>query len=116
MKLKFILQASIGSAALIGASAVAVTSAWADSTGFDAIHSTIRVGKRVCFDGHSHGGSGQGPSRKAAELQAIQSWYSYTAGEYGSDWANIHKAIHTSMRCGASAGGWTCDVEATPCR
>ena len=116
MKLKSIFVASVSVTALVGATLALASSAMADSTGFDGIHGKIRVGNRVCFDGHSHGGTGHGASRKAAEMQAIHSWYGYTAGEYGSDWANIHKAIHTSMRCGASSGGWTCDVEATPCR
>jgi hypothetical protein len=90
-------------------------SALADNTGFDSIHAKQRVGGKTCFSGHSHNGNGAGATRKIAEMQAIRSWYGYTAGEYGSDWANINKAIGKSMRCSQS-GGWSCDVEATPCR
>ena len=95
---------------------VSATAAYADSTGFDSIHSTIRVGGKVCFADHSHGGSGAGPNRKVAEMKAVQSWYGYTAGEYGSDWANLGKAIRKSMNCSQGGGSWNCDVEATPCR
>ena len=105
----------VGLAAVALAGLLAVPAA-ADSTGFDSIHSKVRVGGRTCFDGHSHGGTGAGPSRKVAEMQAIQSWYGYTAGEYGSDWANINKAMGKSMRCSQSGAGWSCDLEATPCR
>jgi hypothetical protein len=95
--------------------AVSASVAIADNTGFDSIHSKIKVGGKVCFGDHPHGGSGVGATRQVAEMQAIKSWYGYTAGEYGSDWANINKAIKRSMRCSQS-GGWSCDVEATPCR
>ena len=90
--------------------------ALADNTGFDSIHAKIRVKGRMCFDGHSHSGNGSGSSRKAAEAQAVDSWAGFTAGEYGSDWAHIGKAIGRSMRCSQSSGGWSCDLEATPCR
>lgn len=111
-----IFRAGVVFGAVTAAIALTSASALADSTGFDSIHAKVRVGGRVCFDGHSHGGAGAGASRKVAEMQAISSWYGYTAGEYGSDWANINKAIGKSMRCGQSSGGWNCDVEATPCR
>ena len=88
----------------------------ADDTGFASIHALVRAGGRTCFADHSHSGSGAGANRQMAEMQAIRSWYSFTAGEYGSDWANINKAIRKSMRCTGPAGGWSCDVEATPCK
>ena len=102
--------------AVCAAMAMSSSTALADSTGFDSIHATMRVGGKTCFIDHSHGGSGNGASRQVAEAQAIKSWYGYTAGEYGSDWANINKAIKKSMRCSQSGGSWSCDVDATPCR
>ncbi len=90
--------------------------AFADNTGFDSIHSKVRVGTKMCFADHNHSGSGTGATRKIAEMQAISSWYGYTANEYGSDWANINKAVKRSMRCSPSGSGWSCDVDATPCR
>jgi hypothetical protein len=111
-----IMRATISIAILAAALALAASPAAADSTGFDSIHAKVRVGGRLCFADHSHNGSGSGASRKIAELQAVRSWYGYTAGEYGSDWANINKAWRRSMRCAPSGSGWTCDVDATPCR
>jgi hypothetical protein len=112
MKANHILTA----AALVAGLAFAAP-AFADSTGFDKIHSVVRIGGKTCFADHSHGGSGSGATRKIAEMQAVQSWYGYTAGEYGSDWSNINKAVKRSMRCAPAGGGsWNCDVEATPCR
>lgn len=102
--------------ALLAAGVAFAIPAHADDTGFSSIHSKRKVGAKTCFDGHSHNGSGSGPNRKVAELQAVRSWYGYTAGEYGSDWANINKAIGRSMRCAQSGGLWNCDVDATPCK
>jgi hypothetical protein len=112
MTLDIILKTSIACVAV----ALFCQPAFADSTGFDAIHSKIRVGGKMCFDGHSHGGSGQGATRKIAEMQALKSWYGYTAGEYGSDWSNINKAIKRSMKCSGGGSSYSCDVEATACK
>lgn len=90
--------------------------AQADNTGFDSIHSQVRIAGKTCFADHSHSGSGTGPNRKAAEAEAIKSWYGYTAGEYGSDWAHIGKAVKKSMNCSQNSASWACDVDATPCR
>jgi hypothetical protein len=109
---QFILPTIIACVGLIAVSA----SASADSTGFDSIHSQMRVGKKTCFVSHSHSGSGSGATRKIAEMQAISSWYGYTAGEYGSDWANINKAVKRTMSCSGGGSSYTCNVEATPCR
>ena len=96
--------------------ALASAPAFADDTGFASIHTLTRVGGKTCFVDHSHSGSGSGASRKAAESQAISSWYGYTAGEYGSDWSNINKATKRSMNCSPNGGSWHCDLDATPCK
>jgi hypothetical protein len=89
----------------------------ADDNGVgQSIHSVIRVGKKTCFDGHSHSGSGTGASQKVAEMSAINNWAGFTAWEYGTDWANINKAVKKSMKCGRSGGSYNCDLEATPCK
>ena len=112
MTLDIMVKASIACVAV----ALFCQPALADSTGFDGIHSKMRVGNKTCFDGHSHSGSGTGATRKIAEMQAISSWYGYTAGEYGSDWANINKSIKRSMKCSGGGNNYNCDVEATPCK
>lgn len=112
MKFAAILKAIVSCVAVVALH----SAAHADNTGFDSIHSQVRIGGKTCFADHSHGGSGSGATRKIAEMQAIKSWYGYTAGEYGSDWANIGKAVKRSMTCSGSGNNYTCDVEATPCR
>lgn len=99
----------------LAAAVVTAAPASANQTGLDGIHAKMRVGKKVCFDGHSHSGYGAGPSKKVAEYAAIKSWADFTALEYGSDWAVYGKSYKPSMRCSQSAAGWTCDLEATPC-
>lgn len=112
MTIAHILKLAILTAALAAGS----IAARADNTGFDSIHSQVRINGKTCFADHAHSGSGAGPNRKAAEAQAIKSWYDYTAGEYGSDWAHIGKAVKKSMTCSQNSSNWTCDVDATPCR
>jgi hypothetical protein len=90
-----------------------MTPALADDTGFAGIHSMVRTGGRLCFVDHSHSGQ---RSRQAAEAMAVRSWASFTATEYGSDWASIHKAIKRRMACSQSSNGWSCDLDATPCK
>ena len=105
-------------AVLSGAIVLAASSTMtrADDTGFASIHTMRRVGSKTCFADHPHGGSGSGASRKLAEMQAIKSWYGYTAGEYGSDWASLGKAVGRSMNCTGSGASWSCDLTATPCK
>ncbi len=114
MSLKGVLNVAAGS--LVAMAALAVSPAFAGETGLDGIHAKMRVGNKVCFDGHSHPGSGGGPSKKVAEYAAVQSWADFVALEYGSDWAHYNKSYRPSMRCSQSAAGWSCDLDATPCR
>jgi hypothetical protein len=89
----------------------------ADDTGFSSLHGKRRVGGKMCFVDHSHGGSSSGQRTRAAAVSAaVSSWYGYTAGEYGSDWANINKAINRRMACNQSSSGWGCDLDAIPCK
>ncbi len=96
------------------ASAVAI----ADDTGVaTSLHASMRVGKKICLVDHSHAGSSSGlATEKAAKAAAIDSWASFTAWEYGTDWANFRKAIRVSMRCNQASGGWGCDLDANPCK
>ena len=113
MKLNRILTIVFVYGALVGGTQVAS----ADDNGVGpTLHSVIRVGKKTCFEGHSHSGSGTGATQKVAEMSAINNWAGFTAWEYGTDWANINKAVKRSMKCGRSGGGYSCDLEATPCK
>ena len=113
MTLKTILTATAAVSALL----IATPVAFADDTGVaTALHSTMRVGGKMCFTDHSHSGSGTGASRKIAEMQAINSWASFTAFEYGSDWSKLGKAVKKSMNCSGGGSNWSCSLEATPCK
>jgi len=116
MNFESVVKATVVVLGLVAVAGFGAQQAAADSSGLDAIHAKIRVGGRTCFDGHSHSGSGAGPTRRAAEEAAIRSWADFTITEYGTDWGHYGKTINKSMRCSQSAAGWSCDLEATPCR
>lgn len=113
MKLETMLTIAVASASL----ALAAPTVMADDTGVGtALHTTVRVGGKMCFADHSHSSAGSGASRKIAEMQAINNWAGFTAWEYGSDWARFSKAVNKSMSCSGSAGSVSCNLEATPCK
>ncbi len=95
---------------------VVSTVANADVTGFDAMHTQARVGKKMCMTDHWHYGSGSGKTKELAQRDAIGSWQSFTDFEYGSDWARFSKAVAKKVSCSGSAGSFSCQVEARPCR
>ena len=109
--LRFLVVSSVLAAAL-------PVAALADDTGVaTSLHASMRVGNKICLVDHSHNGNSSGlPTEKAAKAAAIDSWAGFTAWEYGTDWANIRKAIRVSMRCSQSSGGWGCDLNANPCK
>ncbi|MDX2308312.1 MAG: hypothetical protein NW216_08755 [Hyphomicrobium sp.] len=90
--------------------------AMADDSGMASIHDLRREGGRICMSDHWHYGNGTGGSRKSAEADAIGSWSSFTAMEYGSDWARFKRAASRKVACSPSSSGFDCSVEARPCR
>jgi hypothetical protein len=99
--------------ALLG---VGYAPAFADQTGFASMHTQARVGGKMCMTDHYHYGSGTGSTKAAAQRDAIGSWQSFTDFEYGSDWARFSKAVGKRVSCSGSGGGFSCQVEARPCR
>lgn len=95
---------------------VATAPAVADDTGFASMHDQRREGGRLCLVGHYHYGSGNGRTKAAAQKAAISSWASFTAFEYGTDWARFSRAASKRMSCSGSAGNVDCQLEARPCR
>ena len=88
----------------------------ADSTGFAGAHDWRKEGGRTCFTDHYHYGSSSGMrTREAAIAEAARSWSSFTALEYGSDWASFGRAAGKKVSC-SPTGGWSCSIEARPCR
>lgn len=90
----------------------------ADDNGIaEVIHDVRREGRKLCQVGHFHTGTSAGvASKKAAMAQAIDSWQSFTATEYGTDWAYYRLAGNKSAKCTVSPSGWSCEVEGRPCR
>jgi hypothetical protein len=96
---------------------LAAAPASADETGLASIHSWRREGHRICFTDHFHSGTGSAKPTKAAALEdAAHSWAEFTAAEYGTSWAHFAKAASKSEKCDKIAGGFTCYVEARPCK
>jgi hypothetical protein len=108
MPIKHVSLSAIVSALLVaGALPVA-----ADDTGFAYSHDLRRERGMKCMSDHWHYGSGTGANLKAAQADAIKSWASFTALEYGSDWARWTKAGSKKMDCSSTS----CSVEARPCK
>lgn len=91
--------------------------AWAQGMGMDGLHAQVRIGGKVCMVDHFHNGASSGKAtRKAAEAEAIGSWASFTAWEYGDNWGSWRLSESKSMNCGQSGGSWACTIESRPCR
>jgi hypothetical protein len=84
--------------------------------GLVGLHQLGRSGNKICMVDHFHSGSSAGKdTRKQAEIAAISDWAGFTGWEYGSHWGHWALAESKSMSC-QQAGGWSCTVEARPCR
>lgn len=89
---------------------------FADDTGFASMHSMTKSGGRSCFTDHFHAGSGSGKTKKAAFNAALKDWWSYTAGEYGSDWAHWRKSASKGIKYTKTETGWSATIESRPCK
>jgi hypothetical protein len=96
---------------------VTVWPAAASDTGLSVLHELRREGGRVCFLDHYHYGSSAGMGdQRAAKVSAMRSWQDFVDLEYGSDWARFSRAHSKSVKCERSSSGWSCLVEARPCK
>jgi len=111
------LKSMLGATLLTTLALATVPLAVADETGMATMHGLRKEAGKTCMDDHWHYGSSNGmASRKAAEVDAIKSWSSFTDFEYGSNWARWGKAASKSMSCSPSGGTWGCQIEARPCK
>ena len=95
---------------------ITATSAQAGQTGLAAMHDQRVVGGRLCFTDHEHVGVGQkAPTKSVAIRQAARDWSSFTAFEYGSDWAHWNVARGKKVLCEQVSGGYKCEVQGRPC-
>jgi hypothetical protein len=89
----------------------------ADDNGLaGTIHDLRRESGRLCQVDHWHYGSGVGATKKLAMADAVGSWQSFTALEYGTDWARFQRAASRNVSCSKSGGGVNCSIEGRPCR
>jgi hypothetical protein len=89
----------------------------AGAQGLVDLHEKVRVGSKLCMATHFHHGNSNGhKSRKEAESAAIGSWQGFTAWEYGAAWGRFSMAESRSVKCDSGSGGWSCEVQARPCR
>lgn len=97
---------------------LSIAPAFADDTGLAAsLHELRKEKRRLCQVDHFHFGNSAGhPNKKIAMAHAVDSWQSFTALEYGSDWADFRKAGSASAKCTVFSGGWGCEVQARPCK
>ena len=102
----------IASVTLIGSAVTAL----ADDSGMAGIHAWRNVGGKTCFVDHTHEGSGSGASQPAAMNDAIKSWQSFTALEYGSDWASYANSIAKSASCDKGTSTVNCSISSIPCK
>lgn len=108
-----ITVATFGALAVLVATAPA---ALADDTGFASMHELRKERGRLCMADHAHSGVGEGKTREAARRAALASWYGYTAGEYGSDWARWGRSAAQTVSYTKADSGWSATVESRPCR
>jgi len=88
----------------------------ADDTGFASIHTLRKERGKLCMADHFHSGEGQGRTTRRAKRAAAIDWGGFTGFEYGTDWARFSRAGSRTSKCGRVSGGWSCQVEARPCR
>ena len=112
--MRFFLWGAVLSSALTGSAFMAPHS---QAAGLEGLHRKIQVGNRLCMAGHKHHGTGSpAPTREHALASATKHWGSFTALEYGDEWADFRIAHTPEVRCRQSGhAAWRCDVTASPC-
>jgi hypothetical protein len=89
---------------------------WPRETGVAKIHAWTKTDGKTCMLDHLHYGSGNGRKRAQAARAAISSWVEFTAWEYGYAWGRYSIAAGKKVTCSLGSAGWSCAVEARPCR
>ena len=104
-------------AVVVAMTSVEVSSVLADETGLASMHALRREAGRLCMSDHWHyGSSATERSKRTAQRSAIRSWQDFTDLEYGSNWARWSRARSKKIGCSRSDSGWSCNVEARPCK
>lgn len=99
------------------ACAAAGSAALANDTGFAAgTHDLRRESGRLCIVDHYHGGKAAAGTKSVAETYALKIWYTTTADEYGTDWANWGKSASKSVTFDKTGDGWSAAAMSRPCK
>ena len=88
------------------ASSCAISGTWRE---------TQLEGGACCMPDHFHSGVGSGSSKGAALANAAENRAGLVDFEYGSAFRHFSLAHSKTINC-STGGGWTCTVEARPCR
>lgn len=88
----------------------------ADDTGFASSHDLRKEKGKLCMSDHDHLGTADGKTKPAAKAAAVKVWETYTAFEYGSDWARYSRAAPVSTEYTKAETGWTAVVTSRPCK
>ncbi len=82
------------------------------------LHTLQKEHRKTCMVGHFHYGSSKGEKTRRRALKAAKrSWMSFTAFEYGSDWASFRNSATKGKKCSkADDGTYGCSVSARPCK
>jgi hypothetical protein len=71
----------------------------------------------VCFSDHFHYGSSRDQANRETALHiASTAWSEFVVFEYGDLYADLTLAQSRTDSCSRTAGGWSCVVQARPCR
>jgi len=104
-------------AVVLAMTSVEISPVSADATGLASIHKLRRERGHICMADHWHyGSSATFRSRRRAQRDAIRSWADFVDLEYGSNWARWSRAGSRKVTCSRASGGYTCNVEARPCK
>ena len=106
-----IIKLSIG---LIAATVLG-SPASADDSGMASMHTWRSERGITCLADHAHTGFGVAATKRAARKKAIVAWESFTAWEYGTDWARYRSAGSKSVEYLKMANGWRAGVDGRPC-
>lgn len=108
----------IGTLVLTSVTVVHPSGAYAQEDGaMVALHALRREGSSICMIDHFHHGYSAGHrSKKLAMREAVSGWRGFTAFEYGDHWASWRRAKTKRVSCDRSSGGWSCSIEARPCK
>ncbi len=112
----FAMRRLLSALLIAGLSVTAAPPATAQQSSYSAPHSARIVGRKLCFDNHTHVGGAPGRTKRIAHKKAIREWIEFTAWEYGTAWASYRRSVKKTVTYIKQEVGWMARVESLPCR